>query len=187
MEEEEACDVMENNNIDCSKERIRYKEMTNEEKLAEFEQELKKSLEDRLKRIDFEKKKEEIRKRFEAEHKAEIDKIKEDDKRKNRWIEHDDVSDNTKWLSDEEIANLKKRYKELEARQIEILDQAVDPGKINDLTPGNYGAIIEEYLMSEKLKLVLIDRIRGNLHKRELRFGFKTFAKNSIAIETTEK
>ena len=51
-------------------------EPSEEEKLALYEKRLQSDLEEELKRIEYEKKRKEIRKRFEAEHAEEYAKIK---------------------------------------------------------------------------------------------------------------
>lgn len=95
-----------------------------------------------------------------------------------------DVKNEKVFLSKEEIETLKKRYKELEARQIEILDNCTsedflfvkrDNGQVN--------ALIDEYSAIEKLKLVLVDRIESNIRKHGLSLNSINFENSQLTFK----
>ena len=101
-------------------------EPSEEERLALYEKRLQSDLEEELKQIEYEKKRNEIRKRFEAEHAEEYAKIKklksEIFLEKKVYSSRDCKLAEKKWLDDAQLSELKAKYKALETRQIEILD-----------------------------------------------------------------
>ena len=159
-----------------------------EERLALYEKRLQSDLEEELKRIEYEKKRNEIRKRFEAEHAEEYAKIKKFKsevflEEKVYSTKNVDNLKTKKWLDDAQLSELKTKYKSLETRQIEILDICTSKEEIqNCWTDGQLDALINEYLASEKLKLIIIDRINSNIRKRDLDLGVHTFGGNNIEI-----
>ena len=163
-------------------------EPSEEEKLALYEKHLQSDLEEELKRIEYEKKRKEIRKRFEAEHAEEYAKIKK--LKFEVFLEEKVYSkknvDNLKtkkWLDDAQLSELKTKYKALETRQIEILDICTSKEEIqNCWADGQLDALINEYLASEKLKLIIIDRIRSNIFKTDIDLGVHSFGRNHIEI-----
>ena len=164
----------------CEKIVDEYKS-SEEERLALYEKRLQSDLEEELKRIEYEKKRNEIRKRFEAEHAEEYAKIKK--LKSEVFLEEKVYSsknvDNLKtkkWLDDAQLSELKAKYKALETRQIEILDICTSKEEIqNCWADGQLDALINEYLASEKLKLIIIDRINSNIRKRDLDLGLHLF------------
>ena len=157
-----------------------------EEKLTRYEKYLQEDLERKLKRIEHEKKCDEIRKRFEAEHAEEFAKIEEYDSAKimeKRICSSRDCELAKKnWLDDAQLSELKAKYKALEARQAEILDIATSKEKIQNWADGQVEALINEYLASEKLKLIIVDRIKSNICKHDLALGVHSFGGNHLEI-----
>ena len=174
-------EIEEDNDVECEK-----AEPSEEEKLARYEKHLQKDLERKLKRIEHEKKCDEIRKRFEAEHAEEYAKIKEHDSKKflkERVYSNDDVDiAEKKWLDDAQLSELKAKYKALEARQVEILDICTSKEEIQNWVDGQLDALINEYLASEKLKLIIVDRIKSNIRKHDLNLGVHSFGGNHVEI-----
>ena len=162
-------------------------EPSEEEKLALYEKRLQSDLEEELKHIEYEKKRKEIRKRFEAEHAEEYAKIKK--LKFEVFLEEKVYSKNVdnlktkKWLDDAQLSELKAKYKALETRQIEILDICTSKEEIqNCWADSQLDALINEYLASEKLKLIIIDRIRSNIFKIDIDLGVHSFGRNHIEI-----
>lgn len=157
-----------------------------EEQFSSYEKYLQNDLERKLKRIEYEKKCDEIRKRFEAEHAEEYTKIKEHNSesflkervRSNRDCELAEK----KWLDDAQLSELKAKYKVLETRQTEILDTCTSKEEIQNWADGQLEALINEYLASEKLKLIIVDRIKSNICKRDLDLGVHSFGGNHLEI-----
>lgn len=86
-----------------------------------------------------------------------------------------------KWLDDAQLSELKAKYKALETRQIEILDICTSKEEIqNCWADGQLDALINEYLASEKLKLIIIDRINSNIRKRDIDLGLHSFNYQNI-------
>ena len=164
--------------VDAYEERVDSEEKE-EEELACYEKSLQQSLERKLKRIEHEKKCDEIRKRFEAEHAEEFAKIEEYDSakfmEKRICSSHDCELAEKNWLDDTQLSELKTKYKALEARQAEILDIVTSKEKIQKWADGQLDALINEYLASEKLKLIIVDRIKSNIRKIDLNLGVHSF------------
>ena len=162
------------------------KESSEEEQLSRYEKRLQDDLERKLKRIEYEKKCDEIRKRFEAKHAEEYVKIKEHDSE--RFLEtricssRDCELAEKNWLDDAQLSELKAKYKALETRQIEILDTCTSKKEIQNWADGQLDALINEYLASEKLKLIIIDRIRTNIRKIDIELGVHSFSRKHIEI-----
>lgn len=87
-----------------------------------------------------------------------------------------------KWLDDAQLSELKAKYKALEARQIEILDIATSKEEIQNWADGQLDALINEYLASEKLKLIIVDRIKSNICKIDIDLGVHSFGGNHMKI-----
>lgn len=187
-------EIEETNDVECDREEVTCEkdsecekaEPSEEEKLARYEKHLQKDLERNLKRIEDEKKCDEIRKRFEAEHAEEYAKIKEHDSKKfleERVYSNVDVDiAEKKWLDDAQLSELKAKYKALEARQVEILDICTSKEEIQNWADGQLDALINEYLASEKLKLIIVDRIKTNICKIDINLGIHSFGRNHMEI-----
>ena len=177
--------------VDAYEERVDSEEKeeaepSEEEQLSCYEKCLQEDLERELKRIEYKKKCDEIRKRFEAEHAEEYAKIKEYDSaefmKKRICSSRDCELAKKNWLNDAQLSELKVKYKALEARQAEILDIATSKEKIHNWADGQVEALINEYLASEKLKLIIVDRIKSNICKHDLNLGVHTFGGNHVEI-----
>ena len=180
-EKEEAVDV------ECDREEAACEaELSEEQELTRYEKDLQRDLERKLKRIEHGKKCDEIRKRFETEHAEEYAKIKEYDSKKfleERVYSNRDVYiAKKKWLDDAQLSELKAKYKALETRQIEILDICTSKEEIQNWVGGQLDALINEYLASEKLKLIIVDRIRTNIRKIDIELGVHSFGGNHVEI-----
>lgn len=93
-----------------------------------------------------------------------------------------DSSTTKKWLDDAQISELKSKYKALEARQSEILDICTSKEEIQNWGDGQLDILINEYLASEKLKLVIVDRIKSNICKIDIDLGVHSFGRNHMEI-----
>ena len=157
-----------------------------EEKLACYEKRLREDFEGKLRRIEYEKKCDEIRKRFEAEHAEEYAKIKEHDSaefmEKRICSSRECELAEKKWLDDAQLSELKAKYKALETRQAEILDICTSKEEIQNWADGQLKALINEYLASEKLKLIIVDRIKSNICKIDIDLGVHLFDRNHMEI-----
>lgn len=157
-----------------------------EEIFADYEKRLQSDLEKELSRIEYEKKRNEIRKRFEAKHAeeyAKIKKYKSEEFLEERVYSNRDVDiAKKKWLDDAQLSELKSKYKALEARQSEILDICTSKEEIQNWADGQLDALINEYLASEKLKLIIVDRIKSNIRKIDIDLGVHSFGGNHIKI-----
>lgn len=83
-----------------------------------------------------------------------------------------------KWLTQEELDNLRGKINACMERQKEILDTSCDFEQFKDMPSGHYNALVDEYAATEKLKLILVDRLHANLRKQSLNLygnGFSTF------------
>ena len=187
-------EIEEDDDVECDREEVTCEkdsecekaEPSEEEKLARYEKLLQKELERKLKRIEYEKKRNEIRKRFEAEHAEEFAKIKEYDsaefiKERIRSSRECEIAKKN-WLDDAQLSELKAKYKALEARQAEILDITTSKEEIQNWADGQLKALINEYLASEKLKLIIVDRIKSNICKIDIDLGVHLFGRNHMEI-----
>ena len=187
-------EIEEDDDIECDREEVTCEkdsecekaEPSEEEKLARYEKLLQKELERKLKQIEYEKKRNEIRKRFEAEHAEEFAKIKEHDsaefiKERIRSSRECEIAKKN-WLDDAQLSELKAKYKALEARQAEILDITTSKEEIQNWVDGQLEALINEYLASEKLKLIIVDRIKSNICKIDIDLGVHLFGRNHMEI-----
>ena len=157
-----------------------------EEIFADYEKRLQSDLEKELSRMEYEKKRNEIRKRFEAKHAeeyAKIKKYKSEEFLEERVYSNRDVDiAKKKWLDDAQLSELKAKYKALEARQSEILDICTSKEEIQNWGDGQLDVLINEYLASEKLKLVIVDRIKSNICKIDIDLGVHSFGRNHMEI-----
>lgn len=152
--------------------------MTKEEKLEQYKKRLEENLKRKLERIEFDKECDKIRKEFEKDHAEELDKIKESTEL--RYA--DEESEAKPALSEDEINNLKSRYKEYEARQEEILDIATTSEKLTSTPSDQMNAMVDEYISLEKLKLILVDRIRAALLGMRVNLSCDKFSKYNVSF-----
>lgn len=172
-------------NVECGEDE--KPKLSEEEIFDSYKKRLQSDLERELSRIEYEKKRNEFRKRFEAEHAEEYAKIKkyksEEFLEKRVYSKDVDSLTTKKWLDDAQLSELKIKYKALEARQIEILDICTSKEEIqnwaNDL---QLDALINEYIASEKLKLIIVDRIKSNICKIDIDLGVHSFGGNYMKI-----
>ena len=154
-------------------------ELSKEEKLEKYKKHLEENLKRKLERIEFDKECDKIRKEFEKDHAEELDKIKESTEL--RYADEESEAKST--LSADEINNLKSRYKEYEARQEEILDIATTSEKLSATPTDQMNAMVDEYISLEKLKLILVDRIRAALLGRRVNLSCDKFSKYNLSFK----
>lgn len=172
--------------VDVEREEEKESKRSEEEIFADYEKRLQSDLEKELSRIEYEKKRNEIHKRFEAKHAeeyAKIKKYKSEEFLEERVYSNRDVDiAKKKWLDDAQLSELKSKYKALEARQSEILDICTSKEEIQNWADGQLDVLINEYLASEKLKLIIVDRIKSNICKIDIDLGVHTFGGNHVEI-----
>lgn len=83
------------------------------------------------------------------------------------------------WLSDEEIESMKQQVLKYHERQKEIINEHFFHANDGKYPSGQLNALIDEYTSIERLKLVLVDRIRGNLMKKDIRLSHNQFSSNN--------
>ena len=83
------------------------------------------------------------------------------------------------WLSDEEIESMKQQVFKYHERQKEIINEHFFHANDGKYPSGQLNALIDEYASIERLKLVLVDRIRGNLVKKDIRLSHNQFSSNN--------
>jgi hypothetical protein len=155
--------------------------LTDEEKLEKYKRYLKNDLDNKLKQIDYEEKANAIQKEFEEKNKEKIAIVKAHSRSTTLSLcsQHECT-----FLSKEEIEALKKRYKELEARQIEILDNCTSEDfLLVERALGQVNALIDEYGAIEKLKLVLVDRIKSNILRDGLGLACENFENSQLTFK----
>lgn len=153
--------------------------LSKEEKLEQYKKRLEENLKRKLERIEFDKECDKIRKEFEKDHAEELDKIKES----TELCYADEESEAKPSLSEDEINNLKSRYKEYEARQEEILNIATTSEKLLDIPTDQMNAMVDEYISLEKLKLILVDRIRAALLGIRVNLSCDKFSKYNLSFK----
>jgi len=87
-----------------------------------------------------------------------------------------EINSNKKWLTPEELEKLRNKINAYMERQKEILDIACDFERFKDMPNGHFNALVDEYAVTEKLKLVLVDRLHANLRKDSLCLCGKDFS-----------
>lgn len=103
----------------------------------------------------------------------EID-VDEDPKSANDRL-HDLWEEKYTWLTDDEIESMKQQVFKYHERQKEIINEHFCHVNDKNYLPGQLNALIDEYASIEKLKLVLVDRIRGNVMKRDIKLSYQQF------------
>lgn len=83
------------------------------------------------------------------------------------------------WLSDEEIESMKQQVFKYHERQKEIINEHFFHANDGKYPSGQLNALIDEYTSIERLKLVLVDRIRGNMLKKDIRLSYEQFSSNN--------
>lgn len=156
-------------------------DLTNEEKLERYKQQLEDDLDMKLKDIEYQEKVDAIKKEFEEKNKEKIAIVKAHPRSTglSRYPRRECT-----FLSKEEIEALKKRYKELEARQIEILDNCTSEDfLLVERAAGQVNALVDEYGTIEKLKLVLVDRIKSNILRDGLQLACENFENSQLTFK----
>jgi len=155
-------------------------DLTDEKKLERYKQYLEDDLDMKLKDIEYQEKVDAIKKEFEEKNKEKIAIVKAHScsTKLSRCFRE------CTFLSKEEIETLKKRYKELEARQIEILDNCTSEDfLLVERANGQVNALVDEYGAIEKLKLVLVDRIKSNILRDGLGLACENFENSQLTFK----
>lgn len=156
-------------------------DLTNDKKLERYKQQLEDDLDMKLKDIEYQEKVDAIKKEFEEKNKEKISIVKAHSCsiRSSKYFRRECT-----FLSKEEIEALKKRYKELEARQIEILDNCTSEDfLLVERANGQVNALVDEYGAIEKLKLVLVDRIKSNILRDGLGLACENFENSQLTFK----
>ena len=85
-------------------------------------------------------------------------------------------ADKYTWLSDEEIESMKQQVFKYHEREKEIINEHFSHCNDGKYPSGQLNALIDEYVNIEKLKLVLVDRIRGNMMKKDICLSHEAFS-----------
>lgn len=171
QDEEDAIDVVPPTTSD----------LTNEEKLERYKRRLEDDLNKDLKNIEYQDKVNAIKKEFEEKNKEKIAIVKTHSR--STGLSRYPRKEYT-FLSKEEIEELKKRYKELEARQIEILDNCTSEDfLLVERAAGQVDALVDEYGAIEKLKLVLVDRIKSNILRCSIQLACENFENSQLTFK----
>lgn len=156
--------------------------LTKEERLKKYEEYLQNDLKNELEDIEISEAKREIFKKFKKEHESEYQKI--ENHRKSRRLrsklELEDNDDDKVKIPQEEIDRMLHKYVELENRQSEILRIATTKEELKKVPIDQMNAMIDEYMASEKLKLILVDRLRGIFDNRRINLACETFSGSSL-------
>ena len=154
-----------------------------EEKLKNYKAKLENELKRKLNKIELDDEFDKIKEEFVKAHADEFKKIKEYENR-NRLSYTDEADEsNGTTIPIEDIDALKSRYKELESRQVEILENATNVEKLEKTPTDQMNAMVDEYISAEKLKLILVDRIRGALTNRRINLNCDKFSKYNLSFK----
>lgn len=151
--------------------------LTKEERLKKYEEYLQKDLKKELEDLEISEAKRELFKKFKKDHESEFQKI--ENYRKSQRLKYKDEDDKVK-IPQEEIDRMKHKYTELENRQSEILRIATTKEELEKVPTDQMDAMIDEYMASEKLKLILVDRLRGVLSGRRVNLACETFSGSTL-------
>lgn len=157
---------------------------TKEEKIKKFKTKLENDLKRKLEQIEIDAEFDKIRKEFNKEHADEFKRIEEYNSRNRLGYIADEADEdpNKTAIPIEDIDVLKRRYKELESRQVEILEIATDAEQLKKIPTDQMNGMVDEYISAEKLKLILVDRIRGALTNRRINLSCDKFSKFNLSF-----
>lgn len=88
-------------------------------------------------------------------------------------------NDKQKYLSEDECQKIIKEVFEIHKWQEDLLKNFFDKTWYKETYDEQRSALIQEYLVKEKLKMVLVDRVNSNLHERHLGFNNTNFSGNN--------
>ena len=87
--------------------------------------------------------------------------------------------DKKKYLSEDECQKVIKEVFEIHKWQEDLLKNFFDKTWYEETYDEQRSALIQEYLVKEKLKMVLVDRVNSNLHEKHLGFNNTNFSGNN--------
>lgn len=159
----------------------RKSRLSKEDQLKEYKEYLQKNLKNELEDMEISEAKREIFKQFQKDHESEYQKIENYKKSQRLSIRSKlDAEDNVVEIPQEEIDRMKHKYVELEDRQSEILRIATTKEELKKVPRDQMNAMIDEYMASEKLKLILVDRLRGIFDERRINLACETFSGSTL-------
>lgn len=176
-EEKEVCEEANESYYDCEDSHPR---LTKEERLKKYEEYLQKDLKNKLEEIEIAEAKREIFKKFRKDHESEYQKLEDHRKSQRLSLQDEDESDNELKIPQEEIDRMTNKYVELGNRQAEILRIATTKEELKKLPVDQMNAMVDEYMASEKLKLILVDRLRGVLDDRRIHLACDNFSGSTL-------
>lgn len=88
-------------------------------------------------------------------------------------------NDKQKYLSEDECQKVIKEVFEIHKWQEDLLKNFFDKTWYEETYDEQRSALIQEYLVKEKLKMALVDRVNSNLNKRHLGFNNTNFSENN--------
>lgn len=157
------------------------KRLTKEEQLKKYKEYLQNNLKNKLEDIEIAKAKREIFKQFKKDHESEYQTIENYKKSQRLDVQlKNDTEDDEVKISQEEIDRMKNKYIELGNRQAEILLIATTKEELEKVPSDQMNAMVDEYMASEKLKLILVDRLRGILSDRRVHLACTTFSGSTL-------
>jgi len=158
------------------------KRLTKEEQLKKYKEYLQNNLKNKLEDIEIAKAKREIFKQFKKDHESEYQKIENYKKSQRLDIPSkiDIEDDDEVKISQEEIDRMKNKYIELGNRQAEILLIATTKEELKKVPSDQMNAMVDEYMASEKLKLILVDRLRGILSDKRVHLVCTNFSDSTL-------
>ena len=158
--------------------------LTKEEKLKNYEEYLQNDLKNQLEDIEISEAKRELFKKFKKDHESEYQKIENYKKSRRLTVQstieaETEAEDDKVKIPQEEIDRMTNKYLELGNRQAEILRIATTKEELKKVPIDQMNAMVDEYMASEKLKLILVDRLRAILDNRRVHLACDNFS-NSI-------
>ena len=153
--------------------------LTKEGKLKRYKVDLQNQLKNKLEDIEISEAKREIFEKFKKDHESEYQKI-ENYRKSQRLSIRSEYKDDEIKISQEEIDRMTQKYIELGNRQTEILRIATTKEELKKVPIDQMNAMIDEYMASEKLKLILVDRLRGILDNKRVCLACETFSKSTL-------
>lgn len=75
------------------------------------------------------------------------------------------------WLTDEEKASLRKKFKALTKEATELLEEAMSE-KAKSYTPDRNNLLVDRYRNTEQLRLEIVDTIRNDALRRSHSMGY---------------
>lgn len=140
-------------------------------------------MKNRLEEIEIAEAKCELFKKFRKDHESEYQKLENHRKSLRLMMRDEDIAAeavNEVKIPQEEIDRMTNKYLELENRQAEILRIATTKEELKKVPTDQMNAMVNEYMASEKLKLILVDRLRGILDNKRVNLACNNFSNSTL-------